>query len=147
MKLIRKIIESDKENYLEMAKDFYLSDAVLNPIPGQYLLDTFNELMKSDNYVDAYIFEYNNNIAGYALLAKSFSQEAGGMVLWIDELYVKPKFRCRGIGHEFFKYLKENVHNVKRIRLEVEKNNKRAVSLYKKCGLIFLPYDQMMRDL
>ena len=145
--MVRKITLSDRENYLKMAENFYSSQAVLHSVPQKHLLATFDELMRSDNYVKGYIFENNRIITGYALLAKSFSQEAGGFVLWIDELYVKPEFRSRGIGHDFFKFLNNNVKNINRIRLEVEKYNKNAVSLYKKMGFTFLKYDQMIKDL
>lgn len=131
-----------------MAKNFYSSDAVNHNVPQKHFINTFDELMRSDNYVSGYIMEYESNKAGYALLAKTFSQEAGGMVLWIEELYVMPEYRCCGLGHEFFSYLKSNLcNNVKRIRLEVENSNKKAISLYKSIGLKDFPYSQMIKDL
>lgn len=146
--MIRKIRKSDKSFYLDMAKNFYCSDAVHHNIPETNISNTFNELMRSDNYAVGYIMEYENHTAGYALLTKTFSQEAGGMVLWIDEIYVMPEYRCRSLGHEFFSYLKNNLcDNVKRIRLEVEDSNKKAVSLYKSIGFEDLPYSQMIKDL
>lgn len=146
--MIRKIEEEDKQDYLEMAKDFYASDAVDHNIPKKYIADTFDELMKSDRYTAGYIMEYENMTAGYALLAKTFSQETGGMVLWVDELYVKPEYRSSGLGHEFFSYMKNHLpDNVKRIRLEVEDSNKKAVSLYQRMGFETLPYSQMIIDL
>lgn len=145
--MIRKIREEDKLDYIEMAKTFYASDAVDHNIPEKYITDTFDELMKSDCYAVGYIIECEDRTAGYALLAKTFSQEAGGMVLWIDELYVKPEYRNRGVGYEFFTYLKEYLpNNVKRIRLEVEDSNKKAVALYKQLGFKPLPYSQMIID-
>lgn len=145
--MIRKISKKDRENYLKMAADFYSSAAVLHPIPERYLLDTFDEIMRSNEYLEGYFFEYRGSTAGYALLAKSFSQEAGGPVLWIDELYVKPEYRCHGIGHEFFRYIRDAARGVKRLRLEVESSNQKAVSLYKRMGFKDLPYRQMIEDL
>ena len=146
--MIRKIRKNDRNVYIEMAKDFYSSEAVYKNIPETYINDTFEELMKSDIYADGYIVEYCGNAAGYALLAKTFSQEAGGMALWIDELYIKPEYRCLGLGHEFFAYLKNNLSDkVKRIRLEVEDSNKKAKSLYKQLGFEPLPYSQMIKEL
>jgi len=145
--MIRKIRKEDKSFYFDMAKNFYSSDAVYHNVPEKHIINTFNELMRSDNYATGYIMEYESNIAGYALLAKTFSQEAGGMVLWIEELYVMPEYRCCGLGHEFFSYLKNNLcDNIKRIRLEVEDSNKKAISLYKNMGFKNLPYSQMIND-
>ena len=146
--MIRRVKEADRPVYLDMAKNFYSSEAVYHNVPERHFIDTFDELMRSDNYAIGYIMEYETNVAGYALLAKTFSQEAGGMVLWIDELYVMPEYRCYGLGYEFFAYLKSNLHdNVKRIRLEVEDSNKKAISLYKRLGFEDLPYSQMIEDL
>lgn len=146
--MIRRIRVDDKTFYIDMAKKFYSSEAVHHNIPESYIVDTFNELMRSNDYADAYIMESENKIAGYALLAKTFSQEAGGIVLWIDELYVLPEYRNCGLGREFFSYLKNNLcENVKRIRLEVEDSNKKAISLYEKIGFVDLPYSQMIKDL
>lgn len=146
--MIRKIGKEDKLVYLDMAKYFYSSDAVYHNVPELHMINTFDELMRSDSYVTGYIMEYESNIAGYALLAKTYSQEAGGMVLWIDELYVKAEYRCCGLGHEFFSYLESNLcDNVKRIRLEVEASNRKAISLYKSIEFEDLPYSQMIKDL
>lgn len=51
-------------------------------------------------------FWKDNQKAGYALLAKMFSQEAGGEVIWIDEIFVLPQFRSIGLGSEFLNLLK-----------------------------------------
>ena len=94
-----------------------------------------------------YIFESGGKVAGYALLAKTYSQEAGGLVMWIEEIYVMPEFRGNGIGKAFFSYILQNKpYGVKRFRLEVEKENAGAVRLYKSFGFKFLDYDQMIID-
>lgn len=146
--MIRKIRKEDRSFYLDMAEDFYSSDAVCHPIPEKYMIDTFHALMRPDPCLAGYIMEQESERAGYALLAKTFSQEAGGVVLWIDELYVMPEYRCCGLGHEFFSYVKNNLcDHVRRIRLEVEDRNQKAISLYKSMGFGGLPYAQMIKDL
>jgi len=129
-----------------MAKEFYASDAVHHNVPEIHFTDTFDELMRSDAYALGYMLECEDNIAGYALLARTFSQEAGGMVIWIEELYVLPQYRSRGLGRDFFAFLEKNAEdNVKYIRLEVEEENKRAIALYESLGFENLPYVQMLK--
>ena len=147
MLTIRKIERKDKEIYLSMAKDFYASDAVLIHVGEDHFRSAFEELMRSDTYLECFIFEWDGAVAGYALLVKTYSQEAGGLAIWIDELYVSPQFRGRGIGHEFFSYLyRTRPGDVRRFRLEVEKENEGAVKLYRSLGFSPLPYDQMIVD-
>lgn len=146
--MIRKIKAEDREAYIAMAKEFYSSEAVLNSIPDSNFELTFEEFMKSDVYAECYIFEHEGRIAGYGLLAKTFSQEAGGLVVWAEEMYVKPDFRGKGLGSEFFEYLENNLSShAKRVRLEVENDNSRAISMYERIGFKELNYKQMIREL
>ncbi len=146
--MIRKINENDKDIFVRLAREFYSSDAVSHRIPPEYHIRTFDELMRSDTYAQCYIFEYNNEVAGYALTAKTFSQEAGGMVVWIEEIYVVPHMRCKGIGKEFFRYIYSDIDkSVTRLRLEICPDNKRAALLYKNAGFENMEYLQMVNDL
>lgn len=146
--MIRKMTEKDKELYIEMAGEFYASDAVLHPIPGEHFEKTVEEALRSDAYAEIYILEYEGKTAGYGLTARTFSQEAGGPVLWIEELYIREAFRSRGLGREFFSYLEEkNRGKAARIRLEVEADNTRAESLYERLGYEVLDYVQMIKEI
>ena len=145
--MIRKMRSEDKKTYMEMAREFYHSDAVLHPVPDTYFERTADEALRSDVYAEIFLFECENEAAGYGLIAKTYSQEAGGMVWWIEEVYVREAFRSKGIGREFFSYLdKVKGSAVTRMRLEVEEDNTRAVALYKKLGYKPLEYAQMIKD-
>ena len=145
--MIRKMTESDRDLYIEMAEEFYHSDAVLHPIPRAHFEKTAEEALKSGTYAEIYLLEYEGKTAGYGLTARTFSQEAGGQVLWIEELYIREAFRSRGLGREFFSYLEEiNKGVLSRLRLEVEADNTRAISLYERLGYEVLDYVQMIKD-
>lgn len=145
--MIRKIKCSDRAAYLALAEEFYSSPAVIHPVPVEYLERTFDELMRSENYAECYIFECDGKAVGYALLAKTFSQEAGGMVCWLEELYVRSQYRCRGIGKEFFALLQNEIcPDMSRFRLEVERDNIKAISLYERMGFEELSYMQMIKE-
>ena len=145
--MIHRLTENDRDVYIEMAREFYHSDAVLHPIPDEYFVRTVEEAIRSDAYAEIFLFECGGETAGYGLTAKTCSQEAGGYVWWIEEVYIREKFRSRGLGREFFRYLEEQKgKEVTRLRLEVEKENTRAVSLYERLGYEVLDYVQMVKD-
>lgn len=145
--MIRKINMDDKALYMELTTEFYASDAVMKPVPNEYIENTFSELMRSDDYLECYILSSDDRPAGYALLAKTFSQEAGGLAVWLEEIYIRDEFRGKGLGSEFFEFLKNGpAKDAKRIRLEVEEDNKGAIRLYERQGFTILPYMQMIKD-
>ncbi len=145
--MIRKLTADDKEIYIGMAEEFYHSDAVLAPIPRTFIERTVEEALRSDTYAEIFLLEYEGETAGYALIAKTFSQEAGGMVWWIEEVYIRELFRSKGLGREFFEYIENHKdEGVARLRLEVEEENIRAVSLYERLGYKVLDYMQMVKD-
>lgn len=142
--VIRKLKSADRKDYLEMAQAFYGSDAVNHAVPSSYFEQTFAELMRSDVYAEGYLMEENGEAVGYALLAKTYSQEAGGPVVWIDELYLKPSQRGKGLGSGFFSFLQKTYPNTARFRLEAEPDNDRAMALYRRLGYKILPYVQLI---
>lgn len=145
--MIRKLEEKDRQLYIEMAREFYHSDAVLHPVPDSHFAKTAAESLNGSRCAEIYILEYDSAPAGYALTARSFSQEAGGFVVWIEEIYIREPYRSKGLGREYFNYIeKEKDRDTVRIRLEVEEKNERAKSLYRQLGYEVLDYVQMIKD-
>ena len=136
---IRKITKEDKTIYTEMAKDFYSSPAVLENIPEENIISSFDAFLGGTPYGDAFIFEDNGAILGYGVLAYTHSQEAGGKVVWIEEIYVKEEYRGRGLGSEFLEFVKNNIP-ARRYRLETEPENERAAALYRRHGFEHFEY-------
>lgn len=148
-RMIRKISQSDRADFIRLSKQFYSSPAVLFNVPESYHERAFDELMRSDVYADGYILESGGKTVGYGLTAKTYSREAGGKVLWLEELFVLPQYRSAGLGKEFFQVVETEARrgNFVRIRLEVEEENVRARALYERLGYRPLEYDQMVKDL
>ena len=146
--MIRKITRRDKEIFLALSEEFYASSAVLHPLPRAFHERTFAELMRTDKYAEGFILEEDDTAVGFGLTAKTFSREGGGMVLWLEELYILPEYRSRGLGREFFAYAEgyARENGYARIRLEVEEDNVRAVSLYERLGYLPLEYKQMLKE-
>ena len=83
-------------------------------------------------------------LAGYGMIAKSFSTEYGVPCIWIEDIYLKPEFRNLGIGSQFFSFLEEQFPG-HLFRLEVEEENTPAVHTYRKNGFTEMPYLEMKK--
>ncbi len=144
--MIRLLNENDRELYLELTKEFYSSSAVEHEIAEENRINTFDHLMTDTPYAECVIIEYDGVPVGYALFAITFSQEAGGKTVWIEEAWIRQAYRSHGLGSELFDWAEEHFPDCRRFRLEVEEDNVRAISLYEKRGYTRLPYMQMIKD-
>lgn len=143
---IRKITQTDREIYKQMAAEFYSSDAVSHRIPDEYFETAFTAAIEGNPCIDIYILEYNGEIAGYSAIANTFTTEGGGKTVWLDELYIREKYRGRGLGSELIDRLKSD-GTVKRIRLEITPENEKAKRLYKSKGFEECDYKQLICEL
>ncbi|WP_407383687.1 GNAT family N-acetyltransferase [Ruminococcus sp.] len=143
--MFRRICENDWAIYRRYVDTFYHTDAVNAPVPVENYRLTFDEMLRSDAYLKGYIFEYEGKPCGFALLSKTFSQEAGGVSVTIEEIYMEPEYRGKGLATEFFEWLKAQP-GIMRLRIEVEDDNEGAKRLYERMGFELLPYLQMVID-
>lgn len=141
---VRKMQKDDREDIILMMKTFYSSDAVFTNGSEEIFNNDFENCVNNLPYLEGYVFYNEKEIQGYAMIAKSFSTEFGKACYWIEDLYIKPAYRGFGIGTEFFSYIEKLYPDVI-FRLEVEKENERAVHVYEKCGFTTLPYTEMKK--
>ncbi|MDY5853596.1 MAG: GNAT family N-acetyltransferase [Bacilli bacterium] len=142
--MIRLMKEQDKDEVIEMMTVFYASEAVSTNGSREIFESDFNNCINSCPYLEGYVFEENDNICGYAMVAKSFSTEFGKPCIWIEDLYIKEDYRHKKLGSLFFDFLKENYKDTIQ-RLEVDKNNVFAIKAYKKNNFEEVGYLQFVR--
>lgn len=143
--MIRKISLQDRSIFLTMSEEFYASPAVEHAVPHEFHVRAFDEMMRSDDYLEGFLLMDGTVPAGYALLQKTYSREAGGLTIWIDEIYLRPAFRGKGLAKAFFAFAE--TLGASRLRLEVEPENAHAVALYQKLGYRMMEYRSMAKDL
>ena len=98
--MIRKFVPEDREDYIRFSTEFYNSSAVDKPVPREHFEQGFDEMMRSDVYVQGYMLVCDGNNVGYCVTMKTYSVEAGGITIWIDELFVLEEYRSKGLGRE-----------------------------------------------
>ena len=139
--------KKDMEEVVGMMRVFYDSPAVIHAAPDKILRQDVKDCVGDCPYIEGYIFEENDRILGYSMVAKSYSTEYGGLCVWVEDIYMKEEARGLGIGTAFFSFLDEKYKDqAVRFRLEVEEENERAVAVYKKAGYHPLPYMQMTKE-
>lgn len=141
--MIRPMKSKDTEIIMEMMERFYTSDAVLTNGSKEIYAADIENCVNDNPYLEGYVFEENNEIQGYAMLAKSFSTEFGKQCIWIEDLFLNSEHRRKGIGSQFFDFIKERYPDAV-FRLEVEDENIGAIATYQKNGFRDIPYNEMI---
>lgn len=89
----------------------------------------------------AYLIGPGRAPIGYIVISFGWSVEFGGLDGYVDEFYIRPGVRGRGIGTEVMISLPKALAGagLKALHLEVRRDNQKARKLYEK--LRFLPRD------
>lgn len=141
---IRAMESKDKDSVFGMMRTFYASPAVYTNGSDEIFLNDIKNCINDNPYVEGYVFENENGIFGYSMIAKSYSTEFGKPCIWIEDIYIKDEFRGKGAGKAFFDFIASKYTDCI-FRLEVEEENEAAIGLYKKCGFAVLPYMEMKK--
>lgn len=146
--LFRPMSAADETAFYTMAEEFYHSDAVLHPIPTEYHRRTFAEIMRSQMYLSGYVFQDGSEMAGFCVTNRMMQHEAGGVIVWVEDLYIRPAYQGQGLGSRFLSWLEDTLRGeAVMLRLETEPENEGARRLYQRLGYTDLGYLQMIKPL
>lgn len=128
--------DNDYKDLLKVIYSLYNEDPEGEPISENKINNTINEYKKNPQKISIYLFKKGDESIGYALLVYFWSNEYGGNILTIDELYVTEKYRSKGIATKFLSHI-ETFENIVALQLETTPSNQRVLEHYKRLG--FLP--------
>lgn len=98
-------------------------------------------LFGSRRTAEALILRHESHLAGYCLFFHNFSTFLGRPGIYVEDLYIRPDFRRRGIGRALFAYLGGLAKERRCARLEfaVLDWNEPAIRFYEGLGAQSLP--------
>ncbi len=143
--MIRFIEDKDRCSVKEMLMGFYNSPAVSHSIPEKFIDNSLDAALSNSPYVKIIVAEIEGKLAGFSALSLTHTTEAGGLVVLIEEIFIKDEYRGKGIGNEIFAFIRREFDTTaKRYRLEVVEDNTSAIKLYEKLGFEKIDYNQMI---
>ena len=141
---IRIMERRDKDVVIDMMRVFYASPAVLSNGSDEIFEADVENCIGDSPFLEGFVIEDNGEILGYSMVAKSFSTEFGKPCIWIEDIYIKDKYRGLGLGGEMLQFITKKYNNCI-FRLEVEEENEGAIGVYEKNGFSVLPYMEMKK--
>jgi GNAT superfamily N-acetyltransferase len=118
-----------------MMKELQADDPWSCPFDEQCARCATDELLHDPSLGRVWIISAGSETIGYIVMAFDYSLEYRGKGAWVDELFVRPAFRGRGIGARALEFFEEQARllGVKVIHLEVNHGNP-AIGLYRRQG-------------
>jgi len=114
-------------------------DPGVAPVSEAQIRRTLEVFRREPHRGRALVLEVDGSSVGYALLIPFWSNEYGGEVCEVDELFVAPSHRDRGLGSSLFDALERGEvgnRSAVAIALGVTRNNTRARRLYERLGFM-----------
>jgi ribosomal protein S18 acetylase RimI-like enzyme len=121
-----------------MCRELNREDPGPAPVLDSHMMSTLETLWRDPIRGLPVVLEVGGRIEGYALLISFWSNELGGEICNIDELYVKPASRGKGCGRSIVTALMQGRSLWQQpfvaIELEVSPQNTKARALYAELG-------------
>lgn len=123
------------EDVLSMMQALYFEDAAEVPPDYSHFVSTLRNLITYPDRGRVVLIQESDILEGYAILIPYWSNEFGGTLVFIDELFVTPSARNRGVGTQFLTWVEtERPFSCVAVLLEVSEKNERARRLYESQG-------------
>ena len=146
----RPATERDDDVVVELCLRLYQEDPGPLPGGGRAMRETLARLRHEPWRGRPVVLDVGQQVLGYALLIAYWSNEFGGEVCAVDELYVARDFRSRGHGAALIQAIEQGdvwPTPVAALALGVTPGNTRARRLYARLGFAAVGVSMVMRVL
>ena len=125
---------SDVSALVELMAEFGAeADYTINRVRARV---AFEALLADPSLGRVWLMESDSAVAGYAVATFVFAMEYGGMVAFLDDFFVRPEFRDRGIGTSALAQIRDAASSLgsRALFVEVAGDNDRAINVYERTG-------------
>jgi GNAT superfamily N-acetyltransferase len=134
--VVRLATLTDLETLVELMRHFHAeADA---PFSEASATRSFETLLDDSRLGQVWVIEYDGHPAGFVVLTVSFSMQSGGLRGLVEDFYIAPPFRRRGLGHAALEEVKRACvrRGVRALLVESGSANEAALSAYRSVGFV-----------
>ncbi|MEM7520729.1 MAG: GNAT family N-acetyltransferase [Pseudomonadota bacterium] len=130
------------ERLAALCSDFHDEAGIMQTDAGRHA--ALHPLLDGSPYGAVYLIGPERSPIGYIAVCFGWSIEFGGLDAIVDELYIRPGVRGRGIATEALIALPKALASggLRAVHLEVDRAHTAAISLYQRAG--FAPREKYM---
>ena len=142
---IRRAVPDDLETTLALPALFHAEDGIA--VAADTRREALAALLADPRLGGVWLSLIDDHTIGYVALCHGWSLELGGRDAFIDELFVLPEHRGRGLGGALLTAAIEAAEaaDVRAFHLEIADGKPEAQGLYRKLGFQPRPYRLMTR--
>jgi ribosomal protein S18 acetylase RimI-like enzyme len=135
--VLREATGEDVDRLIAMMHELAMQAPVV-PFDARAVRIAWMQFLANADFGKAWLIDVDDKTAGYIILTMGFSFEYHGREAFIDELYLAPEFRRRGIGAEAMEFVADQAGamGVNVIHLEVDAQNDAALGLYRRLDYV-----------
>lgn len=133
--IIRKIVQQDILNILRLIEEFAEFEKLFEFC--QVSEDDLREVIFGEHkFVNCLVAESENELVGYALFYPVFKSFRGERSMFLEDLYVSPKMRGKGLGLKMLREVARAAKEQNCVRMDWQalKWNTPAIEFYQKLG-------------
>ena len=131
----RLVTPVDLPGLVKLATSCYQEERRGEGMAPERIITTVRELDRHKLKGSVLVFEKDEFLVGYCILIPSWSNERGGTIISVDELYVVPSHREHGIEEDFIALLKKVApQDCVGIRVELGRGARKRAEIYRKLG-------------
>lgn len=125
---------ADAGTLLALMQAFYAEECLL--YDAQRAEQSVETLLASPEFGQVWLVREDDELVGYVAVTFGFSLEFGGRFGLLDEIYLRPEARGRGLGAATLDHVATFAiaQDLAAVRLEAERHNARALALYDRAG-------------
>jgi diamine N-acetyltransferase len=139
---------TDLDALLEFVKAYYDFDEI--PYRPERIRTALRILLRDPSLGRVWIIRYGRKAVGHAILSFGYDLEFNGRQATITELFIAPEYRSRRLGSKMISLMEGTCRQlgIGALELQVERDNVRAQSLYRRLGFRAhnrIPMSKMLR--
>ena len=132
---VRPATLSDILNLVELMHEFYGESSF--PLDPEWAARSFSSLIAEPSRGTVWLIEIDGAVAGHVVLSVRFAMEFGGLIGYVDDLFVRVEYRRQGAARVGLDALVAECRRrgCRSIHVEVDPANVAANTLYRRYGL------------